>query len=165
MISYFQNRCRSLVASDKSNYFPPDTRRVCSKKNCNNPKYLHFGIPFKYIEEIITQFLRQNKEFKMYFTRPILTYRSYQNGQFPPPHPCPFKAVHRVENNIVRISLEGYSWNEMFILFRLPEKQTKHKTTFINSRSTPQLLTIILTLGDISTIYNLNHSSCTFSKP
>lgn len=103
----------------------------------------------------------------MYFTRHILTYRSYQNGPSPPPFPTNtlFKAVHKVENNIFRISLEGYSWIEMFILFRLPDKQTKHKTTFINSRSTPQRLTIILTLSDISTIYNLNHSSCTFSKP
>lgn len=46
-----------------------------------------------------------------------------------PPLPSPqgpFKAVHEVENNIVRISLEGCSWNEMLILFRLPDKQTKH---------------------------------------
>lgn len=46
----------------------------------------------------------------------------------PPPSPqCPFKAVHKVENNIFRISLEGYSRNEMFILFLLPDKQTQQK--------------------------------------
>lgn len=84
-----------------------------------------------------------------------MTYQIYQNGPPPPPQ-HPFGAVHE---------MGGYSWNEMFTLFRLPDKQTKHKTPFINSRSTPQLLTIILTLSDISTRYNLNHSSCTFSKP